>query len=188
MWTLFRSAAFRRNIFDRVGMYNEKLVRNQDNDLNARIRKSRGQDLSHPRTDDFLPSRQELPGLPKYAYQTSQWHFFTLRENRESLGLRHLAPAVFLIVLLLLLPASFLSALARSLLIGTMCAYFLAGFYFSMRPGNKRNFAVAFVQPFASFCFHVAYGAGTILGLIYLFRTPSAKPIRPGLAVKEEAK
>jgi glycosyltransferase involved in cell wall biosynthesis len=34
--------AFRREIFDRVGMYNEKLVRNQDNELNARIRKAGG--------------------------------------------------------------------------------------------------------------------------------------------------
>src|SRR5438445_620191 len=34
--------AFRREIFDRVGMYNEKLVRNQDNERNARIRKEGG--------------------------------------------------------------------------------------------------------------------------------------------------
>jgi glycosyltransferase involved in cell wall biosynthesis len=34
--------AFRREVFDRVGMYNEKLVRNQDNELNARIRRAGG--------------------------------------------------------------------------------------------------------------------------------------------------
>jgi glycosyltransferase involved in cell wall biosynthesis len=180
--------AFRRKIFDRVGMYNEKLVRNQDNDLNARIRKAGGRIYLTPGLTTSYHPVNSFPGLLKNAWQTSQWHLFTLRENGASLALRHLAPAVFLIILLLLLTASFVSALARSLLIGTMCAYLLAGFYFSLRPGNKRRLAVAFVQPFASFCFHVAYGAGTILGLIYLFRTPSAKPIRPGLAVKEEAK
>jgi len=166
-------------------MYNEKLVRNQDNDLNARIRKAGGRIYLTPAlTTSYNPGKSFL-GLLKFGCQTSQWHFFTLRENRESLGLRHLAPAVFLIILLLLFPASFISALARWLLIGTMCVYLLAGFYFSLRRENKRRLSVAFVQPFASFCFHMAYGAGTIIGLIYLFRTPSAKPIRPGLAVKE---
>jgi glycosyltransferase involved in cell wall biosynthesis len=177
--------AFRREIFDRVGMYNEKLVRNQDNELNARIRKAGGKIyLSRALATRYHPVKNVL-GLLKYAFKTSQWHFFTLRENRDSMSLRHLAPAVFLIILLLLFPANFLSAIARSLSLGMMGAYLAAGYYFSLRSENKRHLSVAFVQPFASFCFHVAYGAGTILGLIYLFREPSTKPIRPGLPVKE---
>ncbi len=177
--------AFRREIFDRVGMYNEKLVRNQDNELNARIRKAGGKIyLTRALTTLYHPVKS-FPGLLKCAFKTSRWHIFTLRENKESMSLRHLAPAVFLIILLLLSPASFISALARSLLIGMMCIYLPAGFYFSLRSKNKRHLSVALVQPFASFCFHLAYGAGTIIGLIYLFREPSTKPIRPGLPVKE---
>src|SRR6516225_5643108 len=34
--------AFRREVFERVGLYNEKLVRNQDNELNSRIREAGG--------------------------------------------------------------------------------------------------------------------------------------------------
>jgi glycosyltransferase involved in cell wall biosynthesis len=34
--------AFRREVFERVGLYNEKLVRNQDNELNSRIRAAGG--------------------------------------------------------------------------------------------------------------------------------------------------
>ncbi len=177
--------AFRREIFDRIGMFNEKLVRNQDNDLNARIRKAGGTIYLTPAlTTHYHPVKNFLR-LLKYAFKTSKWHIFTLRENRESMGLRHFAPAVFLLLLLLLLPASFVSATTPAFLIGILCAYILTGFYFSLRAKTEGNWDVALVQPFATFCFHIAYGAGTLFGLRYLFRQPSIKPIRPGLPIQQ---
>ena len=104
------------------------------------------------------------------------------------MGLRHLAPAAFLMLLLFLLSASFVSATALDLLIGLLCAYILTGFYFSARAKTEGNWNVAFVQPFATFCFHVTYGAGTLFGLRYLFRQPSVTPIRPGLPIRKKAK
>ena len=176
--------AFRREIFDRVGMYNEKLVRNQDNELNARIRKAGGKIYLTPALTTRYHPVKNFPGLLKYAFKTSQWHIFTLRENRESLGLRHLAPAVFLILLLILLLASFTSGSAPVLLTAVIGAYFLAGFYFSLKSKAKIS-GVAMALPFASFCFHVAYGAGTLFGLRYLFQQPPITPIRPGLPIQE---
>jgi succinoglycan biosynthesis protein ExoA len=180
--------AFRKEIFDRVGMYNEMLVRNQDNDLNARIRKAGGKIyLTSALTTQYHPVKNFM-GLLKYAFKTSTWHVFTLRENRESMGARHLAPAAFLGLLLLLLPASFVSALALDFLIGIMCAYIFTGLYFSLRSKTEGKWDVALVQPVATFCFHIAYGAGTLFGLRYLFRQPSVTPIRPGLPIQEKVK
>ncbi len=176
--------AFRREIFDRVGMYNEKLVRNQDNELNARIRKAGGKIYLTPALTTRYHPVKSFPALLKYALKTSQWHIFTLRENRESLGLRHLAPAVFLILIFMLLAASFTSGIAPALLTAVIAVYFLAGFYFSLRSQVKIS-GVAMALPFASFCFHVAYGAGTLFGLKYLFQQPPIKPIRPGLPIQE---
>ena len=177
--------AFRREIFDRVGMYNEKLVRNQDNELNARIRKAGGKIYITPAlTTHYHPVKNFL-GLLKYAFKTSQWHIFTLRENRGSMGVRHLAPAMFLLLLLILLPASFASATALAFLIGILCAYILTGFYFSLRAKAEGNWDVAAVQPFATMCFHMTYGAGTLFGLRYLLQQPSARPIRPGLPIQQ---
>lgn len=177
--------AFRKEIFDRVGMYNEKLVRNQDNDLNARIRKAGGKIYLTPAlTTKYHPVKNFL-GLLKHAFQTSKWHIFTLRENRGSMGVRHLAPAMFLLLLLILLPTSFVSATALASLIGVLCAYILTGFYFSLRAKTEGNWDVAAIQPFATLSFHIAYGAGTLFGLRYLFRQPSVRPIRPGLPIQQ---
>lgn len=175
--------AFRREIFDRVGLYNEKLIRNQDNELNARIRKAGGRIYITPALTTRYHPVKNFPSLLKYAFKTSQWHIFTLRENRESMGLRHLAPAAFLMLLLLLLLATFVSAIALAFLIGMLCVYISGGFYFSLRAKTAHARNVAFVQPFATFCFHLAYGAGTFFGLRHLFRQPSKEPVRSGTSI-----
>jgi len=180
--------AFRREIFDRVGMYNEKLVRNQDNELNARIRKAGGRIYLTPALTTYYHPVKDFSSLVKYTFKTSQWHIFTLRENRGSMGARHLAPAIFLMLLLLLLPFCFVSAKALAFLLGILCVYVLTGFYFSLQAISKGNWDVAFVQPLGTFCFHLAYGAGTLFGLRYLFRQPSVKPLRPGMAIQEKLK
>lgn len=177
--------AFRKEIFDRVGMYNEKLVRNQDNDLNARIRKAGGKIYLTPALTTHYHPVKSFSGLLKYAFKTSKWHIFTLRENRQSMGLRHLAPAMFLGLLLLVLPVSFVRTWALDFLIGVLCTYILTGLYFSMRSEAEGSWDVALVQPLATFCFHIAYGAGTLFGLRYLFGQPSVAPIRPGLPIQQ---
>jgi glycosyltransferase involved in cell wall biosynthesis len=176
--------AFRREIFERLGMYNEKLVRNQDNEFNARIRKAGGKIyLTHALSTNYHPVKT-LPGLLKYGFNTSRWHLFTLRESRNSMRLRHWAPGAFLAVLLLLLAAFPVSGPARSSFFGLLGVHLLGGCYWSCRSKYKQRLSVALLEPFACLAFHLAYGAGTFFGLWYLFREPSMEPIRPGLSVK----
>jgi succinoglycan biosynthesis protein ExoA len=176
--------AFRREIFERLGMYNEKLVRNQDNELNARIRKAGGKIyLTRALSTCYHPVKT-LPGLLQYGFNTSRWHLFTLRESKNSMRPRHWAPGAFLMLLLLLLPAFPWSGLARFSFFGLLCVHLLGGCYWSWHSKDKQRLSVALLQPFACLAFHLAYGAGTYFGLWYLFREPSQEPIRPGLAVK----
>jgi len=173
--------AFRREVFDRVGMYNEKLVRNQDNELNARIRKAGGKIYLTPALTTHYHPVKTFWGLLKYAFKTSRWHFFTLRENGESMAWRHIAPAAFLTLLAVLFLASFINAPARESLAAVLGLYFLTGFYFSARSAATNDAVLGLALPLGAFCFHVVYGAGVLVGISYLFRQPPTEPIRPGL-------
>lgn len=175
--------AFRREVFDRVGMYNEKLVRHQDNDLNARIRKAGGKIYLTPALTTQYHPVKTFWALLKYAFRNSRWNAFALRENKGSMGLRHIAPGAFLTLLLVLLPASFMSAYARAFLTAMLAIYLLIGFYFAARSNAKGNLALSLALPFAAFCFHLAYGVGVLTGIGYLISQPPTKPIRPGLPV-----
>src|SRR5215813_2956741 len=125
--------AFRRELFDRVGLYNEKLVRNQDVELNGRIREAGGKIYLAPVLMTRYHPVKTFPGLLKHAFNTSKWNVFTLCENGRSLRLRHLTPAFFVVLVGLLIVAFFLSPIGWMFLSLLMGAYLLVGFFFSIR-------------------------------------------------------
>jgi glycosyltransferase involved in cell wall biosynthesis len=187
--------AFRRELFDRIGMYNERLVRNQDNELNARIIEAGGKiyQTSALRTE-YHPVAS-FTELLIQIFKTSQWHVFSIRENKRSMGFRHLAPATFVLVILALLGlsllgssllgSSWLSRLPLLALISLLTVYLLTGFYVALGRSRDWGWGIVCIMPFASLCFHVSYGLGTLVGLRYLFKSPPASPIRSGQPVNK---
>lgn len=175
--------AFRRELFDRIGLYNERLVRNQDNELNARIRRMGGKIYQTPKLKVQYHPPESFAGLLWQTLRNSQWHIFTLRENRGSLGPRHLLPAAFVVGLLLLLGTGGYFPTARFMLLAELAVYVILGLYCAARWSYRFGWPVIAAMPVAGFCFHVTYGLGTLAGLVYLFKSPTARPLRPGLPI-----
>ena len=175
--------AFRRDLFDRVGMYDEKLVRNQDNELNARIRSAGGRIYQTPAlTTEYHPIATVL-ALLKQTCKTSQWHIFSVRQNASSMGVRHFVPAIFVLVLTALLLGAFWSSRCRLGLVLLLSFYFSAAIYFAFRKSQKGGLPIMCALPPVCMVFHIAYGLGTIAGLRYLVVGPPSIPIRAGQSV-----
>jgi len=176
--------AFRREVFDRVGMYNEKLVRNQDNELNARIRRAGGKIYQTPALQTTYHPVAGFFELLKQTYRNSQWHVFSVRENSHAMGLRHFVPAGFFICLTGLVLGAAAASWARYSLGALVGLYLLAGFMFAIRQKHGRDWLVTLMLPAACLVFHLAYGLGTLAGLRYLFTSPPSTPIRAGQVVR----
>jgi len=172
--------AFRRELFERVGMYNEKLVRNQDNELNARIRAAGGSIYQTPALRTEYHPVAEFWKLMKVTFKTSQWHLFTLMENSRSMGVRHLAPALLITGLGFLVLASLLNSFAIFLLVVLLLFYLVIGFCITAFRGTGYGLPMTCILPFACICFHMSYGLGTLAGVRYLLKSPSPHPIRDG--------
>ena len=175
--------AFRRELFDRIGMYNEKLVRNQDNELNARIRAAGGRIYQTPALRTKYHPVAGFWKLLMVTLKTSQWHLFSLRENKSSMGMRHLAPALFVSLLGVLSVASLLNRFALFVLVPVLLAYLLVGSCIGLVRSRGYGPAVVAALPFACLCFHLSYGIGTWIGVRYLVTNPSLRPIREGQAI-----
>lgn len=175
--------AFRRDLFDRVGLYNEKLVRNQDIDLNARIREAGGRIYLTPALSTYYHPVTKFSQLLRVTFRNNLWHLFTLRENARSLELRHVVPAMFVCGIVLLSLLSPMSHLALFTLLGVLIIYLLTGAYFALRSEASYGLATVSVLPFAFLAFHLVYGSAILAGSIYLVKRPSARPIRPGLPI-----
>jgi hypothetical protein len=171
--------AYRRGVFERVGLFNETLVRNQDNDLSERIRRTGGKIYLTPALTVTNKPIRGFVDLLGQAFRKNQWHLPTIRENRRALSFRHLCPAAFVMAGVGLLLFSAWSSIARIALGILLLLYLSAGLWIAFRRESSSPLSLRMTFPFACFLFHFAYGLGTLAGSRYLFKASprSSAPI-----------
>lgn len=164
--------AYRREIFDRIGYYDERLTRNQDNELNFRVRKHGGKILLAPDIRFTYYGRDTVASLAKMARQNGYWNVVTMHLMPGSMGVRHFIPLVFVVSLILLPLLGFLHPLFHRLLLAELVLYFALAFAFAWRlKDNMREFALlVFLFPL----FHISYGLGSLHGILDTFITKKA--------------
>ncbi|CAG0941378.1 partial Poly-beta-1,6-N-acetyl-D-glucosamine synthase, partial [Anaerolineae bacterium] len=157
--------AYKRAVLDRVGLFNETLVRNQDIEFNYRLRKNGGKIyLSSLIQSKYYP-RASLTELARQNYRTGYWNIKTISESPGSLSLRHFIPLLFVLGL----AANLILAIAIppfSFLFGSILAVYSIGLLVSSLVCVKRNGWQYFPILLAIFpCLHFSYGIGSIAGL-----------------------
>ncbi len=90
---------FRRTVFERVGLFDEGLVRNQDDELNDRIVASGGRIWLNPRIRSTYYNRGSYRSLWRQYYQYGYWKVRVLRRHPGARRARHLAPAALVAAL-----------------------------------------------------------------------------------------
>jgi succinoglycan biosynthesis protein ExoA len=169
-----------------VGGYNEGLIRNQDNDMNQRLRAMGFKLYVTAKTECRYYARPSIRSFLKYAFQSGQWNAVTLRANPVSLGVRHLIPMVF-VTLLSILVAITLGGFSShgvlfrvatfalgAILAGHLGIGSIAGLHVSLQ---QRSLTALWLAPLI-LAFHVSYGLGTLAGLLMPVPTASASPTR----------
>lgn len=161
--------AFRKEVFEKWGNYDERLTRNQDNEMNYRIRKNGGKIYL---ADDIRFSyycRDSLKGITDMAVKNGMWNIITMYLCPGSMGIRHFVPLAFL-VSIILGPILMLFFLPIKYLFGAeLILYFLLDFYFSIKLSDSFKALLFLMLLFP--IFHIAYGFGSMKGLIKLLYT-----------------
>lgn len=151
--------AYRREVMEKVGLFNEELTRNQDDEYNYRVRAAGYKIWLDPRIQANYYTRGSLKALWGQYYQYGFWKIRVLRQYPKSLQLRHLIPALFVLGLL---GSALLSALTNWG--GYLCAsivglYLFADVCFALRQARSAlRFFPALLLIFPTL--HLAYGFG----------------------------
>lgn len=154
--------AFRKNVFEKVGLFNPKLLRSEDNDMNARIRENGGKIWLANDIRFKYYCRDTIKGILKMGMQNGNALFRTLRENPKAMSLRHFIPFVFLMSLIFMPAVAIFIPLFKWLLAVEICFYVLLDVAFSFFNQSPKYGLVNFwLYPL----FHVCYGLGSLLGL-----------------------
>lgn len=159
--------AFRREVFSKYGGYDERLVRNQDNEMNFRIRKNGGKIYLSNDIRLSYYCRDSIQGIATMARKNGMWNIITMKLCPGSMGLRHFIPFLFVLSVLGLGILSFAHPLFAVLLGAEMFLYLLLDALFSAKQASsvKEFFALLILFPI----FHVAYGCGSMVGITKLF-------------------
>jgi GT2 family glycosyltransferase len=166
-------------VFDRIGYFDEDLVRNQDDDYNFRVIKAGGKIWLETSITIKYYVRATFQGLFRQFYQYGYWKVFVNTKHKTVTTMRQLVPPIFVL---------YVSSLSFAFLFPYPFnwMYFLGGFaylvmllYSSLNLVKKGNDFFLFIRTFLTL--HFSYGVGYLHGIfnfIILKRKPSQKQMK----------
>jgi succinoglycan biosynthesis protein ExoA len=156
---------FPRAVFTRVGLFDEEMVRNQDDEFNYRLRKAGGCIVLTPVMCSWYQNRQSLTALAKQYAQYGFWKVRVLQKHPAQMSIRHFVPPALVHGLLLpLLLVPWMPAIA--LLTMAQAAVYLAGVTAVSANLARRHGWRLFLPLIAAFAtLHLSWGGGFAVGM-----------------------
>lgn len=157
---------YRRQVFDRIGLFDEELIRNQDDELNLRLVRSGGRILLVPEIVSRYYARGSLGKAWRMYYQYGYFKPLVIRKIGAVLTGRQLVPAAFVLALVLSAVLSLISPIGRWMLAAIVAAYLIA-LGVAIAPAVRRHGVAASLCLTAAFpVLHLSYGSGFLRGAL----------------------
>ena len=160
---------WRRDIFERYGYFDERLVRNQDIEFSKRILRNSGKIVIIPETYSTYYARETFRKLAKNNYANGLWNILTVwyTNQFDSLSLRHFIPLLFTLSLLLPATGGIFWHPLWWLAAASLLAYTAAVSVISAQIAHRKHLNFFYLIT-TFFILHLSYGWGSLIGLVTL--------------------
>jgi succinoglycan biosynthesis protein ExoA len=166
-------AAYRRDVFERIGGFAEDIDFGEDDEFNYRLGDSGGKIFLSPKIRSRYHTRSALPALFRQYRAYGRAKVYVLQRHPAQARLRQFVPASFVGVLGgLSLASPILRPLRRALPL-VLALYAVAAVAASLRIASRHGWRYASVLPLAFACLHVSYGLGFIESLLAQHKSQS---------------
>ena len=160
---------WKREVFDKYGLYDVRLVRNQDIELNKRILRGGWKICIIPDTYCTYLARENFKALSRNNYGNGKWNILTVFYTKQfdSLSLRHFIPLLFIgsLIIPTILSITYWPFMLLSLL--SLLLYIVIIGAISCRLAITKRLNIFYL--FVSFLvLHLSYGWGSLVGIIKL--------------------
>jgi glycosyltransferase involved in cell wall biosynthesis len=162
--------AYKKEVFEKIGLFDEALTRNQDDEFNFRVTKAGYKIVLDPAIRCKYYVRAAYAKLFRQYYQYGLWKVYVNRKHNAVTSLRQLVPPVFVLFLLsaLLLPVLHLySSWGKEITLAWICffaAYIFGGVLAAMKQKARPMQFPGVV--FSFFLLHAGYGLGYLHGIM----------------------
>lgn len=163
---------YRREVFDKIGLFDEQFVRNQDDEFNHRLIINGGKVLLVPEVRAYYYARTSLAKLWRTYYQYGYFKPLTAYKLMRILTFRQLIPSVFLVGLLAVVILGLLAPAFWGLTQGVVAAYAAANLIVAVSMIRQYGWAPSLFSVLVFPIIHAAYGTGFLHGCwdIWVFR------------------
>lgn len=159
--------AFRRELLERVGPFDETLHTNEDYEFNVRVRQNGGVVWLDPAIRSTYTARPTLGALARQYWRYGFWKARMLRRYPETLRWRQAGPPLLVVALALLTPLALLRRGARLAFAALLAIYAFALALIGLQlAARSRRPALLAGAPAAVAVMHFAWGAGFLWSLL----------------------
>ena len=155
--------AYRRATLQRLGPFDEELVRNQDDEYNYRLLKSGGRILLSPDIRSRYYSRGSLRSLWRQYYQYGYWKVRVMQKHPRQMRSRQFVPPAFVAGLAGSAALGMVFRPFRALLGVVLTLYLAANVVASLSLGREHAPRLLVIHPIL----HLSYGLGFLVGLVH---------------------
>lgn len=157
---------YEKDVFKKVGLFDESLQFGEDEEINWRITKEGYKIFSTPEVKFFYFPRKSFRGLLKQYYNYGIARVKVIRKHPHFFEIKHVIPATFVVALLGSGTLSMFSNLWSKLFFGIVVVYFTVSLAFSISIGKKEGNKYVGLLPISFAALHLGYGMGFLRGIV----------------------
>ncbi|MBZ5661867.1 MAG: glycosyltransferase family 2 protein [Acidobacteriia bacterium] len=167
---------WRKSTLLRLGLFDERLYRSQDDELNIRIRSAGGKIWQSPRIKSWYWPRATLAALFRQYFQYGFWKVAVIRKHRKPASWRNLVPGACLLLALVLLGGMACAWMAGSaywqsgflkILVSLAGLYFAVSIVAALHAGWRGGWRIVPVLPVVFATYHLSYALGFLLAIAF---------------------
>lgn len=156
---------YKKEVFGKIGLFDEDFLRNQDDELNYRLTKSGGTIYLVPGIRLYYYARPSLSKLWAQYFQFGYWKVRVIRKHRLPASWRHIVPIALVLGIAGSAVSAFFSVTGLYFLVLILFSYLLLAVFFSARICAQKGWKYFFVLPLTFGTIHFSYGLGFLKGI-----------------------
>ena len=155
--------AYRKEVFEKIGYFDEDLIRNQDDEFNFRLLQNGFKIYLNSNIKSKYYVRASFSKLYKQYYQYGYWKVYVNKKHKAVTSIRQLVPLFFVLFLFLGFTLSFFHWILGTLFSLGILAYIVLGIVFASQKSNSFEKITGIAYTF--FLLHFSYGLGYLVGI-----------------------
>lgn len=161
--------AYRREVFEKIGLYDEEAQYGEDDELNFRLIKSGGRIFLSPKIKSRYYPRSSFSALWKQYYNFGYGKVRTIRKHGRPAAFRHLVPTVFVLTIIGSLMLYAIRPMFGWLTIAICGGYLVLTILVSAKISLREGLKYFPVLPVVFAILHLSYGIGFLKGIMHFY-------------------